>query len=244
MSVGGRPARQESQQTSVSGNRAYPFLSQTLSPVVRTGVGATNALAQLLNIGGAGRSGAQNAGFQNFLSSTGYQFQLEQGMGAITGSNAARGLLNSGETLRRLEQFGQGLAAQSFQTYLSNVAGVAQQGLAAAQTIGAAGVFSESQGTSSSRGATQGFNVGALVGAVGGFIVGGPAGAAAGASIGGSLGGSGGGGGGGASAANFQTLFGGGGGSTANPFSNITPIPTGFGSNPFSNVTPIPVGVG
>lgn len=59
--------------------------------------------------------------FDNYLQSTGYNFQRKQGQDAITTSNAARGLLNSGGTLKALEEYGQGLAANSFNNYLGQV---------------------------------------------------------------------------------------------------------------------------
>lgn len=186
MSIGGGSrSRSQSTQEATAFNRAFPFLMSTLAPQVRTGVQAGNALADLLNIGGNRSAGAAR-GYQNFLNSTGYQHQFSQGQEAITTSNAARGLLNSGETLKRLTTFGQGLAAQSFQNYLANVAGVANLGLGAAGTISGAGGFSQSRGqsTSSSK-ESSGFPLGEIIGAVGGFFLGGPVGAAAGGAIGG-----------------------------------------------------------
>jgi len=60
-------------------------------------------------------------------------------MNAITGSAAARGLLNSGATLKALNQFGQEQAQQSYNQYLNNLGGFGQQGLQAALGVGAAG---------------------------------------------------------------------------------------------------------
>lgn len=65
----------------------------------------------------SGTSGA----FDNYLQSTGYNFARKQGQDAITTSNAARGLLNSGGTLKALDEYGQGLAANSFNNYLAQV---------------------------------------------------------------------------------------------------------------------------
>lgn len=100
----------------------------------------------LLGGGTPAAQAAQKSAFNNYLNSTGYQFQLGQGQQAITGSAAARGLLGSGATAKALTQFGQGLAGQYFNNYmgqLSNVAGqqanIAGQGLTAAGQIGQAG---------------------------------------------------------------------------------------------------------
>ena len=60
-------------------------------------------------------------GFSNYLNSTAYNFQKQQGTNAITGSAASRGILNSGGTAKRLEEFGQGLAGGAFQNYLGDL---------------------------------------------------------------------------------------------------------------------------
>ncbi len=57
---------------------------------------------------------------EEFRNSPGYQFQLEQGQRAIDGSAAARGNLFSGATLKAQQQFGQGLADQSYQSFLGD----------------------------------------------------------------------------------------------------------------------------
>lgn len=94
-----------------------------------------------------------NPAYQNYLNSTGYKFQLGQGTQAITGSAAAKGILNSGATAKALTSYGQGLAGQSFNNYLGQLGGlqaqqgqqaagalnVAQLGTNAAQAVGAAG---------------------------------------------------------------------------------------------------------
>ena len=44
----------------------------------------------------------------------GYQFRLQQGMDAAMGSQAARGLSQSGGALKELQNYGQGLASQEY----------------------------------------------------------------------------------------------------------------------------------
>ena len=61
---------------------------------------------------------AQDA-FQNYQNSTGFQFRMGQGMSAITGGAASRGMLNSGATLQGLNDYGQGMGSQEFGNYLS-----------------------------------------------------------------------------------------------------------------------------
>lgn len=102
-----------------------------------TGATANQAQADLLGIGGD-PTRAANA-FQNYANSTGLQFQLQQGQNAITSSAAARGLLNSGATLKALTKYGQNLGSTTFNNYLSQLGGLSTQGLQAGQLIGGAG---------------------------------------------------------------------------------------------------------
>lgn len=108
-------------------------------PFLEPGATANTAALQALGQGGPG---TQDAQFQNFLNSTGFREQLRAGSEAITGNQAARGLLNSGATLKRLNRFGQDLGQQSFQNFFNNLSSIAGRGLTAAG--GAAGVLAPS----------------------------------------------------------------------------------------------------
>lgn len=105
-------------------------------PFLDVGGQANQAIGSALGLGGPG---GQQQQFQNFLDSTGFQAQLQAGSQAITGNRAARGLLGSGATLKRLNTFGQDLAQQGFTNFLGQLGGVAQRGLGAAG--GAAGAL-------------------------------------------------------------------------------------------------------
>lgn len=80
---------------------------------------------------GIGDTAQTDAAFQNFLNSTGFKSQLAAGSEAITGNQAAAGLLNSGSTLKRLTRFGQDLGQQGFNNFLGNLGDVAGRGLTA-----------------------------------------------------------------------------------------------------------------
>lgn len=101
------------------------------------GGAANNQMAALLGLGG--NSDAANKAFQNYLGSTGYNFQLQQGQNAITSNAASRGLLNSGATAKGLTQYGQGLASQSFNNYLGQLGGLSSAGQTALGQVGSAG---------------------------------------------------------------------------------------------------------
>jgi hypothetical protein len=96
--------------------------------------------------------------FKNYLSSTGYNFQKQQGMSAITGSAAARGLLNSGGTAKALAAFGTNLANTNFNNYLSNLGDISKEGLTAAGEIGQAGTAGgAAAGAAAQSGTSSGF---------------------------------------------------------------------------------------
>lgn len=105
----------------------------------KTGVAANTQSADLLGLNGAAGSAQSGPAFQNYLSSTGYKFQRDQGTAAITGNAASRGILNSGSTGKALEAYGQNLASTGFDNYLSKLNNQSAQGLTAAGQIGEAG---------------------------------------------------------------------------------------------------------
>lgn len=107
------------------------------SAYLPTGGAATQAMSGLLGLNPAAAPGAQ-AGFNNYLSTIGFQDQLSEGADAILGSAAADGALGSGSTLRALERFRTGLRAQQFNNYLGQLGGLSQQGLSAGSLIGSA----------------------------------------------------------------------------------------------------------
>lgn len=81
----------------------------------------------------ANRTGGQEWSWQT---DPGYQFRLDQGLGAIESSRAAKGGLYSGAAMRDALQYGQDYASQEFGNVYNRLAGVAQSGLGAAQMSG------------------------------------------------------------------------------------------------------------
>jgi hypothetical protein len=61
------------------------------------------------------RAGPQTLSPDQIANDPGYQFQLQQGQQALQRSAAAKGLLNSGATLKGLDRYSQGLAATQYQ---------------------------------------------------------------------------------------------------------------------------------
>lgn len=98
-----------------------------------------NAFSGLSGALGFGGPEGQDESFQRFMDSMGYQSQLRAGQEAVSSSAAARGMLNSGSTLRRLQEVGQGLAQQGYGQYLTNLYNLAGMGQQSALGVGSAG---------------------------------------------------------------------------------------------------------
>lgn len=151
--------------------------AQTAGQIAQQGATATQGSeAQLL--GQAPITSATSNGFNNYLNSTGYNFQMDQGQRAITGSAAAKGILNSGSTAKALTQYGQGLAGGAFNNYLGQLNNLnTQQSNTAAQGINAtvsAGSAGTSGGVAAGNNVQSGISSGAaqIGGAVGSGIAG------------------------------------------------------------------------
>ena len=161
-------SKQSSQAQSVSqqesGNTAYPFLQEQLGGSVSDGQASSDAISTMLGLGGDLE--AQDKAFQNFQENSGFGFALDRGSRAITGNQAAKGLLNSGSTLKALEGFGQGLQQNSFSSFMDRLFNFKQGGLQSASIIGDAGRYSK--GSSNSNSSSQGSSSGGLGGLIGG----------------------------------------------------------------------------
>lgn len=105
-----------------------------LSPYLQNGSSASNAAADYLGLGGTDGTGKTSADI--LAASPGYQFQLDQGNRALTAQQAASGSINSGAAQKAALKFGQGLANQIGQQYLSNLQSTAGTGLGAAGQYG------------------------------------------------------------------------------------------------------------
>lgn len=110
----------------LNGNAANKAAQGAVAPAI---AGQTTALNNQAGIAGTMKDlltgGSATPAFQNYLNSTGYNFQMDQGQRAITGSAAARGLLDSGGTAKALTSFGQGLAGNYFSKYLDQLGSAA-----------------------------------------------------------------------------------------------------------------------
>lgn len=105
-------------------------------PYVDAGKSATGMYSNALGLNGAGGNAAATDAFQT---GPGYQFALDQGTQAALRGASAAGMLNSGNTLTALSQYGQGLANQEYGSWLDRLSGLSTQGLSAAN--GQAGAY-------------------------------------------------------------------------------------------------------
>jgi hypothetical protein len=105
-----------------------------VNPFLQTGTGANQQLSDRLTSG-------FNPG--DLTQDPGYQFRLREGQSALERSLAARGLGQSGAALKAAQEFGQGLADQTYNDAYSRwlqqnsqLSGLGGQGLSAAGAVG------------------------------------------------------------------------------------------------------------
>lgn len=141
-----RDARQGIRQTAnqtlrdqtATAQQVYDDQRQGFRPYQRAGNRAQNALAYELGLTGGDRP----RNYEGFRATPGYEFMRNEGMRGIEGSAAAGGDLMSGRTLRALNQYGTGLANQTYGQHLDRLTGTAGTGLATAGALaGAAGQY-------------------------------------------------------------------------------------------------------
>lgn len=127
--------------------KQYDQTQANLSPFLASGQAANNSLQGLLglNVGNTassvGSSGQidPNKQLEALQNTPGYQFQLEQGNRTMNQNMAAQGGLFSGQALKAAQQFGQGLANNTYQQALQNYGNVAASGQNAAVGLGTFG---------------------------------------------------------------------------------------------------------
>ena len=144
-------------------SQIYNSNKALITPYVDRGNTAADALQGFLGLGGD--PAKTQAAFQNYLNSTGYQFNLHQGLDAAEQSKAAQGLYNSGAALKALQDRGTSEAQLFGQNYINNLNTVANRGVNAAGTLTGAGqTYAGAVGANNNSAASAAGNAG-LVGA-------------------------------------------------------------------------------
>lgn len=118
-------------RTEASG--AYSDAQGILNPYLSGGNQAFDLYKNFLGINGAGD---QQRAFDNYVAGPDVAFRRQQGIDAIDNSSAARtGGVLSGGLLKRLQDYGTGVATQDLGNYLSRLASTSAMGQTAANTL-------------------------------------------------------------------------------------------------------------
>jgi hypothetical protein len=136
--------------SSKSQNKAYPYISSTFGePAGSDFTGASNALADALGLNGAS---GQSSALDNFWNSAGGQFQLNQGLDALTSKFAGMGLYKSGAAGKAMEQYRQGLASTYYNNWLSQLENLGRLGLGGGSLVANAGQTSKGSSSTGNMG--------------------------------------------------------------------------------------------
>lgn len=124
--VGGNAQQTADKQAATQSLTGYNYLENPAASGVQSQVAGGNAAntAEQQLLGLQPMSSQTQTGFNNYLNSTGYNFQMQQGQQAISGNAASKGILNSGATAKALTQYGQNLGSTYFNNYLSQLGAV------------------------------------------------------------------------------------------------------------------------
>jgi hypothetical protein len=116
-------------------------------------------------------SANQTGALQTFADSAGMKFLSDNANRAIDNNQAAKGLLQSGSTLKGIADYNKGLDSQYLNDYLDRVMGFSKLGGMAASTLAGAGAYSN--GTSSGSGSSKNGLLPTLVGGAQAYASGG-----------------------------------------------------------------------
>jgi hypothetical protein len=104
-----------------------------------------NTMGQMPTQTGQTATQAQNAAFDNFRNSTGYQFRLGEGLDAVGSTYAGIGGLQSGAAMRGITDYGQNFASNEFGNYINALG--SQQAVGAQSASALTGVGQNFAGT-------------------------------------------------------------------------------------------------
>lgn len=159
----------QDREASGSYNANREAINAIYQPQGYSGQRASRQLDNLMGLNGPNGSQEAADGYRNFQNSTGYQNIFDEAMRGVTGSSAARGLLNSGSAAKALQDRGTNIAQQSFGNYLGQLNGQVNSGIQAGGLLSSSGGVSASRRTSddrsrsnsvsSSSGSSQGMSV-------------------------------------------------------------------------------------
>lgn len=136
--MGSSAAKKASREQTAASNaalgeqrRQFDVTQQNLQPWLSAGQAGLGRMRDLLGIGESTLTPQQI-----MEQDPGYQFRLGEGEKAIDRAAGARGLRNSGATLKALTRFGQDYATKSFQDIYNRLAGVSGTGMTTGTNLG------------------------------------------------------------------------------------------------------------
>ncbi|MHB8529188.1 MAG: hypothetical protein ACYC8V_06715 [Caulobacteraceae bacterium] len=156
-------ASQAAQANNALQSQIYASNKGLIQPYVDQGDAAASELNGFLGLGGDPKKISD--AFNTYLNSTGYQFNREQGLDAVTQSKAVSGMLDSGSALKALDAYGTGLADQYGQQYADNLNTVAGRGVNAVNALTGAGTNYANQVSANNNSAASAQGNAAIAGA-------------------------------------------------------------------------------
>ncbi len=121
--------------------KMYMQTREDLAPWRGTGTAATTQEAGMLGLPGYNALDPTSI----LRATPGYQWAVGQGVNALDRSAASKGMLMSGAQTKALTTFGQGLADQTYQQYINNLARTSALGESAAAQTGGFGMQAANQ---------------------------------------------------------------------------------------------------
>jgi hypothetical protein len=147
-----------SKSKSESSNRSYDELLSAYRPLINQATGANQSALALL--------GGDSTGFDAYKDATGFDFELQRGLGALQSDAATRGIFRSGARDKAIMEYGNNLQNSYAQNYINSLLGISGQGLQAGGVLAGAGGRSTAT-SSSNRGLAS------LIGGAGALAAGG-----------------------------------------------------------------------
>jgi hypothetical protein len=131
-----RKAAQKAQTTNNALEERVRTQNQAaLQPYIDAGIKPTGAIQALLGLGGEDAMESQNAAFETFRNSAGYQDQFNEGVRSLQAGFGSKGLLDSGAAQKAAIKYGQSQANRSFGDYYSRLVGQQQVGASGAGAL-------------------------------------------------------------------------------------------------------------
>ena len=120
--------KQTAEEQIAANNANMAKITGLEQPTIDRGNLAGTEYGNLLGLNGATGSAAATSGLDTFRNSSGYQDLITQGLGAVNADAYAKGMGDSGATLKALQKKAMGIADTSQQEYLGNLNNLIQTG--------------------------------------------------------------------------------------------------------------------